>query len=215
MDGIIFDIDGTLWNPTDEVAKSWNQAIRECTKLSRTITGAQLRREFGKPLDVIINALFPELSPTEQTQLSVHLFDYENRWLETAPCPIYEHVPDTLEALSKRYPLFIVSNCQSGYIESFLKNTGFSKYITDYTCHGDTGLQKQDTIRLIMDRNHLASAVHVGDTQGDADACQKADVPMIYVSYGFGTVKEPFLTIHRFDELLEIDFDSHIAKPIP
>ena len=81
MDGIIFDIDGTLWNPTDEVAKSWNQAIRECTKLSRTITGAQLRREFGKPLDVIINALFPELSPTEQTQLSVHLFDYENRWL--------------------------------------------------------------------------------------------------------------------------------------
>lgn len=215
MDGIIFDIDGTLWNPTDEVAKSWNQAIKDCTSLSKTITGAMLRREFGKPLDVIVNNLFPELSPEEQAQLAIPLFEYENRWLETAPCPVYAHVPETLCELSRRYPLFIVSNCQSGYIESFLKNTGFTPYIQDYTCHGDTGLQKNDTIRLIMKRNHLDSAIYVGDTQGDADACQKAAVPMVYVSYGFGTVKDPFLTIHDFQELLEIDFDSHIAKPFP
>ena len=65
-----------------------------------------------------------------------------------------------------------------------------------------------------MERNSLKSAVYVGDTQGDADACKIADVPMVYAAYGFGNVQDPWLTIHEFDELLQIDFDSHIANQI-
>ena len=29
-DGIILDIDGTLWNTTGVVAKAWNKAIADC-----------------------------------------------------------------------------------------------------------------------------------------------------------------------------------------
>lgn len=39
-----------------------------------------------------------------------------------------------------------------------------------------------------MERNHLQDVVYVGDTSGDFDACQKADVPFIYASYGFGDI---------------------------
>ena len=28
MDGIIFDVDGTLWNSTDAVAKAWTKRLR-------------------------------------------------------------------------------------------------------------------------------------------------------------------------------------------
>ena len=33
MDGIIFDVDGTLWNSTDAVAKAWTKAIQENSDL--------------------------------------------------------------------------------------------------------------------------------------------------------------------------------------
>lgn len=214
MEGIIFDVDGTLWDSTEEVARSWNQAISECTTLNRILTSEQLKKEFGKPLDEIVDNLFPELSPAQQAELTVHLYQYENRWIETAPCHIYKNVPETIQRLSTRYQLFIVSNCQSGYIEAFLKNTGLSEYITDFTCNGDTGKLKGENIQFIMERNSLKSAVYVGDTQGDADACKIADVPMVYAAYGFGNVQDPWLTIHKFDELLQIDFDSHIANQI-
>lgn len=38
MDGIIFDVDGTLWDSTEAVARSWNQAIEENTDFSLSLT---------------------------------------------------------------------------------------------------------------------------------------------------------------------------------
>lgn len=124
MAAIIFDVDGTLWDSTEEVAVSWNQAIRERTSLERVLTGEELKKEFGKPLDEIMDDLFPELSKPEKEELAYHMYQYENAHIEGAPCILYEGMPDTVRRLSEKYPLFIVSNCQSGYIEAFLKTQG-------------------------------------------------------------------------------------------
>lgn len=201
MDGIIFDVDGTLWDSTDEVAISWNQAIKEQTDIERILTGAELKKEFGKPLEEIMKDLFPDLSVLEREELAEHLYRYENKWVETAPCHVYEGSIDTIKELSKDYKLFIVSNCQSGYIEAYLKNTGLGEYFTDFTCPGDTGKLKGENIRIIMERNDLKDVVYVGDTQGDANACKEAGVPMIFAKYGFGEVENPEMVIETFAEL--------------
>ena len=39
MDGIIFDVDGTLWDSVEVVAESWNLAIKENSDLELTIAG--------------------------------------------------------------------------------------------------------------------------------------------------------------------------------
>ncbi|MFQ9344755.1 MAG: HAD family hydrolase [Coprococcus sp.] len=64
----------------------------------------------------------------------------------------------------------------------------------------DTG-SKNESIRLLMERNHLQDVVYVGDTSGDFDACQKADVPFIYASYGFGDIPDPPRQIGAIGEL--------------
>lgn len=208
MDGIIFDVDGTLWDSTAEVAVAWNEALRNHSEVELVLTAELLKREFGKPLPEIVEDLFPELSKEEQERIAGYLFKYENKRMETAPCVLYDGLKETIRELSKQYRLFIVSNCQEGYIEAFLKNTGLEECITEHLCPGDTGVYKAENIRMIMERNHLKSAVYVGDTQGDADACRIAGVPMIYAAYGFGTVKDPEAEVHSFRELLQFDFEK-------
>ena len=53
MDGIIFDVDGTLWDSTEAVARSWNQAIEENTDFSLSLTADRLKSLFGKTMDEI------------------------------------------------------------------------------------------------------------------------------------------------------------------
>lgn len=204
MEAIIFDVDGTLWDAKDEIVYSWNMAIKEHGGVDKIVTSEMLVPELGKPMEEIMDDLFPELTQEEQDSLAEDLYRVENHWIETAPCIIYEGMAETVQKLSQRYKLMIVSNCQAGYIEAFLKNTGLGEYFLDHACPGDTGMLKGDNIRLVMERNQITEAIYVGDTQGDADACKIAGIPMIYAAYGFGQVTGEYPAIHRFPELLEI-----------
>ena len=111
---------------------------------------------------------------------------------------------DTLKELALEYPLFIVSNCQCGYIEVMMKGAGMEPYIKDFLCFGQTQTSKDQTILKLMEKNNLTNPVYVGDTQGDADSCKKAGVPFIFAEYGLGDVKEDYPTIHSFSELKNI-----------
>ena len=53
IENIIFDVDGTLWDSTGEVAKAWNLAVKELGIECEEITSDTLKREFGKPMNVI------------------------------------------------------------------------------------------------------------------------------------------------------------------
>ena len=143
----------------------------------------------------------------DRMELLGKMMAYENELVAVGPCVIYNGVPETIKALSKKYPLYIVSNCQDGYIEAFLKNSGLGGYFKDFTCPAYTGRLKGENIRIIMERNGLDEAVYVGDTQGDANACKEAEVPMIFASYGFGEVEGEYPSIQAFTELQNIDFD--------
>ena len=202
MDGIIFDVDGTLWDSTDSVAESWNLAIRENSTLDLTIDGEILQGLFGKTMTEIADALFPSLSEKERMDFIAVCFDYENRYLETHPGRMYDGVVDTVKKLSEKYPLFIVSNCQCGYIEAMLNAFGLGSYIKDHLCFGETQTPKSQTILKLMERNGLRDVVYVGDTQGDADACRDAGVPFVFAEYGFGDVPDAKVRIKAFPELL-------------
>lgn len=121
IEGIIFDVDGTLWDPTEEVAYSWNQAIKEQTDMDRTLTAEQLKREFGKPLEEIIDDLFPELAQIEQESLADHLYKYENKWVETAPCIVYDQMAETVRELSKSISSLSSATASPAILKPFLR----------------------------------------------------------------------------------------------
>ncbi|MBR4168883.1 MAG: HAD family hydrolase [Lachnospiraceae bacterium] len=190
-DGLIFDVDGTLWDSTPVVEQAWNQALRDFGITDVTITADRLKKLFGLPMMDIIDRILPGRPQDVKEKFAPYCFRYEHEFLEKTPGVLYPELEETLANLSKKHPLFIVSNCQAGYIELFFEKTGFGQYFLDHLCPGDTDLFKADNIRLIAERYQLRNPVYIGDTQMDADACMDAGVPIVYASYGFGMVARP------------------------
>jgi phosphoglycolate phosphatase len=155
-------------------------------------------------MDVIADNLFPMLSKDEKKLLMEKCCEMEQAALmENTKDIAYDGVIETIKKLSQKIPVFIVSNCQSGYIEVVMEKNGIADYIKDFECFGNTGLLKDQNIRLIIERNNLKAAAYVGDTQGDYEACKKADVPFIWAAYGFGRPENEnyFAKLEKFAQL--------------
>lgn len=205
IDSMILDVDGTLWDSTGIVAGAWTQAVRECGHTDVTVTADMLKGLFGLTMAAIAARLLPQLSVEEQGRVMDLCCVYEQQALESDECRIcYPGVKDAIREMSKSVRLFIVSNCQSGYIELFLEKTGLGPYITDIECYGNTGKGKADNIRLVVERNGLSSPVYVGDTQGDCDAAAQAGVPFVFAEYGFGQADRWDRKIGAFAELEDL-----------
>lgn len=192
-ESIIFDLDGTLWDSADNVAASWNIAVENSGVIGTEkvrITGDELRSAMGKPMDELARHFFPLLSEEKQMKLLDKCMQTENEYVAKHGGSLYENEDRVLKYLSGKHRLFIVSNCQKGYIEAFLQSSGFGKYFSGFLCWGDTGVQKSITIRLLMKKYRCSSAVYVGDTDGDCTAASNADIPFVHAAYGFGKIPD-------------------------
>lgn len=190
-DGIIMDIDGTIWNTTGIVAVAWNKAVEESGFDARKVTAQDLQREFGKPMNVIADDLWQNLLPQQREILLARCCTEEQIALRASSLHItYPNVLETVSSLSEHYSFYVVSNCQNGYVELMLEKTGLLPYIKDFECYGRTGKGKAENILMLKARAQLSFPLYIGDTQGDADACAQACVPFAWASYGFGSVDE-------------------------
>ena len=205
MDSIIFDIDGTLLDSREQVRQAWSSLVEELSGHPWVISEEDFTALFGQPMDAIAKILFPEETDEEERMRKANLcYDAENRWLLDHPGKLFSGVRETLETLSKEYPLYIVSNCQKGYIEATLISTGLGQFFSGQLCFGDTGTPKGITIRRLMETHNLHAPVYVGDTQGDAEACQVAGIPFVYAEYGFGRAEKADYVIEEFSQLTQL-----------
>lgn len=189
---ILFDLDGTLWDSSEQVTHAWNRTIREKTNRSEQFTVDDMHHFMGRTMEAIAALMFPDLPEKERIAILERCSEDEIDYLnnpEPGDCPpLYPDEHDIICGLAEEYTLGIVSNCQAGYIETYLRQIPFADAYTDIECAGKTGLSKGENIRLVMERQGITDCVYVGDTQGDADAAAQAGVRFIHAAYGFGKV---------------------------
>jgi len=192
IDSILFDMDGTLWDSTKEVADAFNKVIQERhPEITDEVTAERLQQYFGLPLDDIAVKLYESVSEEHAIEVMRECCEYECDYLAKHGARLYDGLEDMLKKLSAKYMLFIVSNCQEGYIQCFFRAyPHLEKYFIDYEYPGRSGKLKAENIRIVIERNHLKDPIYVGDTKGDADAAKKAGVPFVFARYGFGEVTE-------------------------
>lgn len=204
-DSIIFDLDGTMWDTRDDVAEIWNEVF-EKYGFEASLTGEIVASYMGMPYDEAMEQMLGHIPEETRKIMMDECASIEAQTIDRKKGgKIFPNVKETLDELVKDYRLFIVSNCQKGYIEAFLRINGLEKYFEDTENAENTGLQKGENNKLVIERNNLKNPVYVGDTKGDARSAEFVGIPFVYAEYGFDTVEKYDAKIADFSELLRLD----------
>ena len=201
--GIMFDLDGTLWDSSEAVVMSWNEVLEKYEDTVRPATVEWMQRLMGKTMLEIENAFLDYLPPDRRHEVMQECMDHENEYIAEHGGILFPDVRETLALLKKEYHLSVVSNCQEGYIPAFFKAHGMEDLFDDYEEYGRTGMKKAGNIRLVKERNGLTHAVYLGDILGDYEAASEAGISFIHAAYGYGQVPKELPRITRFCELPE------------
>lgn len=205
--GIIFDLDGTLWDSCVAILPSWQKVITAHGIDRPPLTEEELGAYMGKTVEQIAPLMLPMLTVEEGVAIIMEGCEEECDELRRNGGTLYEDIIETLYTLSKNYSLYIVSNSQDGYVQTFVDHYKLHDIIEDFEMAGRTGKCKGDNIRLVIERNNLSKAVYVGDTVMDKEAADMAKVPFVFASYGFGDVKNPDFTLTKPADLIKIAKD--------
>ena len=197
---IIFDLDGTLWDATDQTCESFNNVLRKHGY--EGVSKKKVCDNFGNNKIQTISHFFPDFPYEIGNKLIDEIDDDIIENIDKNDNIIYPGVSEVLDILSKKYSLFIVSNNAHGsYIEKFLKAGNFYAYFKDYVAASELSITKSEAIKQIIENNMINRAVYVGDTDKDKIAADECGIPFIQSLYGFG---EDLNCIYKINNVLEL-----------
>lgn len=202
FDGMIFDLDGTLWDCSAASAEAFNRTYEEFG-IARRVTKEFVESISGKPTAECDEILLAGVPNGIRGDVSRRLNELELSAIRArASNALYPGVDEGLRTLRRNYELFVVSNCGERYLEIFLEHTSIGELFVDSECFGRTRKPKHENIRAVVERRHLQSPCYLGDTAGDEIAAAKAEVSFFHARYGFGRPTENPVSFGDFGELV-------------
>lgn len=199
---IIFDLDGTLWDTKNQTYLSFNNVLK--MHGYDEVTKEKVSDNFGNSREQSINHFFSTLPYEVADRLLEEIDNNIIDNLKNSSNYIYKGVTESLNLLSKKYNLYIVSNCaHKSYIESFLKAGNYYNYFKDYIAASSIPISKSEAIEKIINDNNIEQAIYVGDTEKDKDAAESINIPFIQCLYGFGKDLDCKYKINDISELYE------------
>lgn len=203
-DALVFDLDGVLWDTCGTCADAWNRVLARLGIAYRTVIAADVAAVAGQAHPEAIRNAFPDLEERDVARLAEDTAREDNLAVAEHGGRLYPGVREQVPELARRLPLAIVSNCQQGYVETFLGWSGLGAHFVDFECWGNTGRPKADNLKSVIERKGFQRPLFVGDTEGDRVAAERNAVPFVWAAYGFGKVERFDHRIERFDELASL-----------
>ena len=186
---VVFDLDGTLWQPETVVLPAYRSVFAE---LGFPAPAEHVLREtLGHPFDVIWKKVLPDASDAVVDKAHRLMIKAENHFLASTPVAPFAGVMETLLDLRRHgIHTYILSNCQREYLEAVPDRMGIGHLFTDRFCAEDfPGLTKAEIIR-VLNPPLLGPAVMVGDRFHDMEAGRGNNMMTIACGFGFGSPGE-------------------------
>lgn len=201
-DSLIFDMDGTLWDAVDTYAHCWSEVLQD-NGIDKRFVKEDIQKYMGMEAKQIYKELFPHFSDQLIDKLYHDIIKKTDEVLPKRGGMIYPNVYESIERLSSKYKLFMLSNCQKGSIRDFMNYTDTKPFFTDYIEYGSNFQPKHVNMKTLIDQHNLKSPVYVGDTDSDRKQSDLAHVPFAFVSWGFGNTEQYKYKFSSMSELTD------------
>lgn len=205
---VIFDLDGTLIDSVDFIARSFVEAGR---RIGINISYDVVREHVGYPLDDFLQRILPPLDEGALQELLSARREYVERNWRRHVRPYPDVIP-ALEGLrAKGHRLGVASSSRTERIAEFLSYFGLSKYfeVMIGAGNGVKGKPHPDVILLAIDvmKAPRDRAYYVGDREVDCMAAISAGVRFIYVNREGRALQNcsPYLTVESLRGLTAIE----------
>ena len=177
--GILWDLDGTLLDTLEDLADGVNHALREFGYPERTVE--EVRRFVGNGARRLIMLAVPEGADPEPVFEVFHAYYDTHCQIKTKP---YDGIPEVLEALSRKYPMAVVSNKPDSAVKPLC-----SQYFPGLYARGEsTDCPRKpapDMVLKAMADIGVEKCIYVGDSEVDVLTAKNAGVPCLSVLWGF------------------------------
>jgi HAD superfamily hydrolase (TIGR01549 family) len=198
--GIIFDLDGVIYDITEAINKAVEDAIE---KYNLNVNKDEIMQEIAHLIEEIQNYPVPQiilnsynllkevnalkgLKYFKKMRIAVFLFNQFNKYREEAK--IFEGIDEIISKLSKKVKLAILTNNKSTYAEEVLEKFNLTEYFETIIGFNEVTEVKPspEGILKILDRWNLkpSETIFIGDMTTDIIAGKAANVKMICVASG-------------------------------
>ena len=185
---LIFDLDGTISDPSLGIFRSINYALRshDFPEISPELVAA----EIGPPL----NETFQKFAPrADQSVISSLILKYRERYAEVgySENEIYPGVPEAIRELKGRgVRLGVCTSKRRDFAENILCMFGLLPNFI-FVDGGDVGIKKREQLSSLLHVNAIdRSAVMIGDREVDISSAKDNGLRSVGVLWGFGGMNE-------------------------
>jgi pyrophosphatase PpaX len=216
--GIIFDLDGTIYDITAAIKKAVDDAIE---KYNLTVNRNEVMEEVAHLIEEIQNYPVPkillnsyellkvnfleDISFFKKIRIAIFLFNQFNKYKE-AESTIFKGIDKLLKNLfNKKLEMAILTNNKSQYAEEVLEKFNLSTYFNTVIGFNDVSEVKPNPegILKILNKWNIepSEAIFIGDMTTDVEAGKAAKVKMVCVASGLA--QKETLNEHHPDILVD------------
>ncbi|MFX1377582.1 MAG: HAD family hydrolase [Promethearchaeota archaeon] len=224
--GIIFDLDGVIYDITEAIRKSVDDGIEkyqlenvkrddvmeEIAHLIEEIQNYPVPKILLNSFELLKVKFLEGLSFFKKLRIAIFLFNQFNKYKEEEST-IFKGVEDLISKLAKNVKLAILTNNKSQYAEEVLEKFNLSKFFDLVIGFNDVTEVKPNPegILKILDKWNLkpSDAIFIGDMTTDVDAGKAAKVKMICVASGLAQKQtliehKPDILVDNTENLIEL-----------
>ena len=203
---LLFDFDGTIADSSMGIMASLRYAL-EKNEVGVDICEEKIKNSIGPPLLPLIERVL-DGKVDEKMSKSIAI-SYREHYTEEGlfMADLYEGIEKTLQFLSEKYVLFVVSSKPKEFLEKLMLKLDVIKYFKGIYGPGLglIPLKKAELVKACIAENNLNAdeCIMIGDKTEDVTAAKVNNIKTVGVLYGFGI----------FDELQEAGASVLIKEP--